>query len=174
MAYYSCVPDRLGVHFTPEWHIMAAFTVLCRRSIMPLAAGWYAIVRNRWALASCSNETKMRDSNCLPWSVVILAGVPNRQIHPSTNARYIVVASISFIGTASAQRENLSITVRQYLNPAHNGNVPIMSIWTWENLFSGATKWDGNPTLWRETFDPWQCKQLTHHSLTFLFILGHT
>lgn len=87
-----------------RWHLSAALMVRCCRSMRPLACGWYAVVvelRNPRYLPS---ERKSSLSNCLPWSVVILVGIPNRanQVAISALATESAVWSVSEI--ASTQR----------------------------------------------------------------------
>jgi hypothetical protein len=63
------------------WHMMAAFSVRWKRSTSPLAAGWWAVVRESWMPQSLAREWKSWDSNCRPWSVVMVCGQPKRDIH---------------------------------------------------------------------------------------------
>jgi len=85
-------------------HTMAAFSVLYQRSIIPFSCGWYAVVR-RWSIPSSrDNSWNNRDSNCLPWSVVMRAGTPNLEIHEPMSAEATVLACMSSIAMASGQR----------------------------------------------------------------------
>lgn len=100
-------------HSIALFAINAALSVRCSRSIMPLACGWYAVVRRCVAPHMVLSSWKSCDSNCRPWSVVILSGTPYRATHSRTRHSAIVDAVISTVGTTSIQRENRSIMVRQ-------------------------------------------------------------
>ena len=47
-------------------HMRAAFSVLCQRSTIPLAAGWYGVVWILWAPILAARAEKSADSNCVP------------------------------------------------------------------------------------------------------------
>ena len=78
------------------------------------------------------------DSNWAPLSVVIVAGVPKRAIHPLKNASATVSARISTIGVASGQHVKRSTQVSKYLKPSAYGSGPTKSICTWSNLSVGS------------------------------------
>ena len=80
---------------------------------MPFAAGWYAVVLvridpRRWVIS-----LQRADSNWAPRSVVIVDGMPNREIHPLRNAWAVVLAVMSDIGNASGQRVKWSTQVNR-------------------------------------------------------------
>ena len=68
------------------------------------------------------------DSNWAPLSVVIVAGVPNRAIHPLKKASAFVSALISTSGMASGQRVKRSTQVSRYLKPSAYGKGLTVSI----------------------------------------------
>ena len=55
-------------------HIMAALSERCIRSTRPLAAGWKAVVRERWMPQMLASEWNSCDYNCRPLSVVMVCG----------------------------------------------------------------------------------------------------
>ena len=55
--------------------------------------------------------------NCAPLSLVMIAGTPNRAIHPWNKADAHSVAEIPWRGNASGQRVDLSTQVNRYLKP---------------------------------------------------------
>jgi hypothetical protein len=69
------------------------------------------------------------DSNCEPWSVVMVLGAPKREIQCVQKADATHSAVISFMAICSGQRETLSITVRQYRYSCTAGST-MMSRWT--------------------------------------------
>ena len=74
------------------------------------------------------------DSNWAPLSVVIVAGVPNRAIHPLEKASATVSALISTSGMASGQLVKRSTQVSRYLKPSAYGRGPTISICMWSSL----------------------------------------
>ena len=48
--------------------------VQCILSTRPLVAGWKAVVWDRWMPHILVREWKSCDSNCRPWSVVMVCG----------------------------------------------------------------------------------------------------
>jgi hypothetical protein len=62
---------------------------------------------------SLSKAWKSCDSNCRPWSVVMVCGQPKRDIQPVRRACATVSAVISGMGMASGQRVKRSTAVRQ-------------------------------------------------------------
>ena len=82
-------------------------------SMIPFAAGWYAVVRVRVLPRREVNSWKRWDSNCRPLSVEIVDGVPYRDIQLWTKALATVSAVISWIGMASTHLLKRSIQVRR-------------------------------------------------------------
>ena len=78
------------------------------------------------------------DSNWAPLSVVIVAGVPKRAIHPLKKASAKVSARKSTLGMASNQRVNQSTQVSKYIKPSAYGSGPTISMCTWSNLSVGS------------------------------------
>ena len=76
--------------------------------------------------------------NWAPLSVVIVAGVPKRAIHPLKKASATVSARISTMGMASGQRVKRSMQVSKYLKPSAYGTGPTISMCTWSNLSVGS------------------------------------
>lgn len=68
--------NRDSVQFLDWWHIIEVLTVLCHLSKMPFEAGWYAEVRILLQPIKFVRVLKRADSNCEPWSVVIVIGDP--------------------------------------------------------------------------------------------------
>ena len=62
---------------------------------MPLAAGWYAVVRICLHPSRRVSSVKRCESNCRPLSVVIISGVPKRDTHSDVMVLAIVSAEIS-------------------------------------------------------------------------------
>ena len=75
---------------------------------MPLAMGWYDVVRMRVDPKVCMNCLNRSDSNCRPLTV---DGTPKREIHPDTKEWAMDSAKMSLRGIASTQRVNRSIHV---------------------------------------------------------------
>ena len=71
------------------------------------------------------------DSNWAPLSVIIVAGVPNRAIHPLKKASASASALISTSGIASGQRVKRSTQISRYLKPSAYGKDPTISICMW-------------------------------------------
>jgi len=92
--------------------MMAALGERCHCSIMPLACGWYAVVRVLWLSMSLTIASNINDSNWVSLSVVMILGAPNRVIHVLENALVTVSADVSGIGAASGHLVVLSIIVR--------------------------------------------------------------
>ena len=79
------------------------------------------------------------DSNWAPLYVVIVAGVPNRAIHPLKKASATVLSLISTRGIASGQLVKQSTQVSRYLKPSAYGKCPTISICMWSNLSVGSS-----------------------------------
>ena len=92
------------------------------------------------------------DSNWAPLSVVIVAGVPNRAIHPLKKASATVSALISTSGMASGQRVKRSTQVSRYLKPSAYGRGPTISICMWSNLSVGLSNLLKTGLLWRSRY----------------------
>ena len=52
------------------------------------------------------NMLHTADVNCTPRSVVMMAGTPNREIHPATKASAQAVAVVEMRGSTSCTNEN--------------------------------------------------------------------
>ena len=96
------------------------------------------------------------DSNWAALSVVIVAGVPNRDIHPLKKASATVSALISTSGIDSGQRVKRSTQVSRYLKPSAYGKGPTISICI--------------GLLWRDILAVWQPLQERHHLAMYIFI----
>ena len=131
---------RASVHFSSAWHMMAAFSVWCRRSTRPLAAGWWGVVLQRWIPHIFAWLWKSWDSNWRPWSAVIVCGQPKWDIHPENRARDTVSAVMSGMGKASGQHVKQSTVVRQYWKPAEGGTGPTRLIWMCKKWAGGRGK----------------------------------
>ena len=86
----------------------------------------------------------------------MVLGTPNLATHVSKKARAHVAAEMSERGTASSQREHLSIIVSRYVLPdAEGGSGPTKSMWMVSNLSVGENGTGGRPV---RTFDfmAWQ------------------
>jgi hypothetical protein len=94
--------------------IMAVFRVLCRRSTIPFACGWYEVVRNLVNPVTLAKSWKSALSNWVPRSVVICSGTPHLDIQPVKNVCATVAAVMSLMGKASIQRVALSMQVSKY------------------------------------------------------------
>ena len=75
------------------------------------------------------------DSNWAPLSVVIVAGVPNRAIHPLKKVPATISALISTSSIASDQRVIRSTQVSRYLKPSAYGKGPTISICMCQNMY---------------------------------------
>ncbi len=53
------------------------------------------------------------EQNCLPWSEVTCSGTPNLDTQPDTRASAQLAAEVDRSGIASAQRVDLSMTVKR-------------------------------------------------------------
>ena len=78
---------------------------------MPLAVGWYAVVRMCLHPSRRVSSVKRWESNCRPLSVAMISGVPKRDIHCDVMVLAIVSAEISGRGNASGHLEYLSTQV---------------------------------------------------------------
>ena len=108
------------------------------------------------------------DSNWAPLSVVIVAEVPNRAIHPLKKASATVSALISTI--PYGQRVKRSIQVSRYLKPSAYGKGPTISICMWSNLSVGSSTLPKTGLLWRDILAVWQPLQDRHHLAMSIFI----
>ena len=108
--------------------------------------------------------------NWAPLSVVIVAEVPNRAIHPLKKASASVSALISTSGIASGQRVNRSTQVGRYLKPSAYGKGPTISICMWSNLSVGSTNLPKTGLLWRDILAVWLSLQERHHLAMSIFI----
>lgn len=91
----------------------AAFRVLWKRSTKPFASGWYVVVCILWIPNNFENSAKRLDSNCVPWSVVIVCGIPNLHMNCSNNVTATVCAVMLRIGYASGHLVKRSTTVKR-------------------------------------------------------------
>ncbi len=57
--------------------------------------------------------SQMDEQNCLPWSEVTCSGTPNLDTQPDTRASAQLAAEVDRSGIASAQRVDLSMTVKR-------------------------------------------------------------
>lgn len=153
------------------WQIIDALRVRWNLSMIPLDCGWYGVVL-RWVIVV--NSRNRADSNCLPRSVVILIGTPNREIQPETKWRATVLAVMSDIGMASGQRVNLSIPVRQYRKSREVGIGPMMSTLICWKRWSDRLKFDNADLLWRFTLARWQGIHCLTNCVQSLLMLGQT
>ena len=72
---------RSSVHLEEsEEALRQAFNWRWKRSTMPLAHGWYAVVRIRLVPRRFVRAVKRDDSNCVPRSVVTVDGTPKVDI----------------------------------------------------------------------------------------------
>jgi len=76
------------------------------------------------SLVKASNKF---DWNCDPWSVVMIFGEPERDIHVVKKVFATISAVMSVSGTASGHLKKRSINVKQYRNPREAGSGPIKS-----------------------------------------------
>lgn len=81
--------------------------------MIPLAEGWYAVVRILELPITLVKDSNKADSNCDPLSVVMVCGEPNLATQVFQKASITSVVDVVFRGTASGHRENLSIMVKQ-------------------------------------------------------------
>ena len=110
------------------------------------------------------------DSNWAPLSVVIVAGVPKRAIHPLKKASATVSAGISTNSMAAGQRVKRSTQVSRYLKPSAYGRGPTILICTWSNLSVGSANLPKTGLLWRDILAVCQPLQERHHSAISIFI----
>ena len=112
------------------------------------------------------------DSNCLPWSVMILSGTPKNCTQPLMNAFVQWSAVACSMGMAAGQRVNRSTMVRQYWYPWDGGYGPMMSMCrTWKRAFGGVGLIRGE-IVWRWTFDRWHGMHSRTKVLMSLSMLG--
>ena len=72
------------------------------------------------------------DVNCTPRSVVMMAGTPNREIHPTTKASAQAVAVVELRGSTSTHLVVLSMIVMTCVKPsALVVSGPTRSTWIW-------------------------------------------
>ncbi len=102
------------------WALRAAFNCLWNRSTRLF--GWCAVVWMRFELRRCMRSSQSANSNWHPQSVVIVEGVPNRDIHPWTNTRATTSAIMSAMGMASGHLVKRSMHVSKYVYPREDGN----------------------------------------------------
>lgn len=122
----SSTIGSLVAHFVGSLSdINADFNVLWKRSINPLAWGWYGDVLMCWVPSVWLSSWNSVLSNCRPWSVDTRSGTPKRDIHDDINAFATVFAVISAIGIASGQRVYLSMIVKQYRLSAQVSSGPL-------------------------------------------------
>lgn len=73
-----------------------AFSVLYHLPDIPFNCKWYAIVRWYLKPRSLPNSEKREDLNCIPWSVIWIAGTPMRGVHFRQRASAQYCAAMSF------------------------------------------------------------------------------
>ncbi len=83
------------------------------------------------------------DVNWAPRSEVMVSGTPKRETQTSHRAFAQEEADVPANGTASAQREVLSMIVKIYVLPAEGGRGPTRSRCTCWNRLEGMAKVDG-------------------------------
>ena len=94
-----------------------------------------SLIRRR-ASISLHND----DVNCGPRSDEITPGTSKRAIQPVMRACTHSGVVMPFRGIASDQRVFRSIIVRRYVKPGEKRKDPTMSMFMYENLFSGTKK----------------------------------
>jgi hypothetical protein len=85
------------------------------RATKPLDWGWYAVVSTCWIPRRRRALFHVPEVNCVPLSVVIVAGRPNLAIHELMTASRQAAAAVERSGTASAHRVDRSTIVRRWL-----------------------------------------------------------
>ena len=148
-----------------ELHFREALSWQWNLSIRPLAIGL------RLDPSNCINCCQSADSNCLPWSVVIVDGIPNLAIQPLRKAWATDTAVIILTEIASAQHVKWSIQVRIYVYLLEGGSRPTMSMWMLSSLMSGVAK---GVTVCLCTLHFWHFNQVCAQLQMSLLILGET
>lgn len=87
--------------------IRDTLTVLWNLSIIPLLCGWYVVVWIWWHAKNFVNSENNIDSNCVPWSCVIVCGIPNLEKFCVKSVFATTWAEIEEIGYASVHLVNL-------------------------------------------------------------------
>ena len=135
---------------------MAALSVGCIRSTRPLAAELEVVVRDGWMPHILVIERNSCDSNCQPWSVVIVCVHPKRDINPDTRARVTVSAVMSGRGMASGECVKRCTALRQYLKTSDVGSGPTMSRCRCWNRVVGGVKSRSGVVVCLHPLDRWQ------------------
>jgi len=156
--------------FLDSWQRIAAFNERCQCSMIPLVAGWYAVVLVRSQLRRLSRTLNSWDWNCVSWSVVMVLGAPKRSIQMLTTTSATFSAKTSCTDVVSGHLVNQSLL----WYPCITGNRPTISKCTWSNLVFGTGNCSGRSLLCLWILFRWHCKQVLIHSVIFLFISGHT
>jgi len=87
-----------STHSAFAWHMIAVFRNLCQRSTSPFDSEWYAVVLARLVPKSLVKASNRFDSNCDPWSVVMIFDEPKRDIHVVKKVFATVSAVMSVSG----------------------------------------------------------------------------
>jgi hypothetical protein len=90
-----------SVHYRSAWHMMAAFSVLCKCA---MSVSCWVVVHESWMPQSLAREWKSWDSNWRPWSVITVCGRLKWDIQPVSRPLVTVLAEMSRMGTTSGQR----------------------------------------------------------------------
>ena len=89
------INGNFSVHLTCWWHFRDCFKERWKRSTRPLLIEWYGVVRI-WCMPRDEiRELKSDDMNCRPWSVVMTAETPKRDIQCSIKTAVTVFEAIS-------------------------------------------------------------------------------
>jgi hypothetical protein len=86
----------------------------------------------------CVSTSQTEEQNCRPLSEVICSGTPNLATQLPIRASAQHAAEVDRRGMASAQRVDLSTTVKRWVNPSREaGRGPTRSMWIWLNRWMG-------------------------------------
>jgi hypothetical protein len=94
-----------------------------------------------------ARDWKSCDSNCRPWSVVMVCGQPKQDVQQISRARATVSAVRSTIGMTSGQRVKQSTGMSQYVQPTDVGRGPMRSMWMCRKWAAGGVKLPNGVTV---------------------------
>ena len=169
---YSRITGNALVHWVAtDKHFMAPFNCRWKRSTWRLAIGWYGVVQIYWVPRKLMRCFHSDDTNCWPWSFVMVEGTLNKVWYPSTPESLGYCAWRAVLYRQSfGHRVNQSVYVSRYVQPWDVSSDPTRLVCTWSNLALGVLKVPGDVIVWWVTLALWHRRQNHAHLQTSAFI----
>ncbi len=95
------------------------------------------MVRECWMLSLLHRVAHVADVNCVPWSVVMVAGMPKCATHSARKVFQHMIISMLFNGHDSTHLMDLLMQVKRWIRShGEAGRGPTRATCIWLNLFS--------------------------------------